>query len=162
MPADTETGTAAVPNRQVSQSRWRRDTARAMSQENVEIVRREYEFFNRTGELTAERYHPEFEFHDFEGAPQPVRRGFEEWRNWARDVAEAFGEFVLEPQELVDVGEQVVAVVLMRGRGKGSDVNLQHLQTPFAVVWTLRDGKVIRGAVFRSKSEALEAVGLSE
>lgn len=131
-----------------------------MSQENVEIVRREYEFFNRTGELAADRYHQEFEFHDFEGAPQPVRRGFEEWRRWAPDVAEAFGEFVLEPQELLDFGDQVVAVVQMRGRGEGSGVNLQHLQAPFAVVWTLRDGKLIRGAVFRSKSEALEASGL--
>ena len=27
-------------------------------------------------------------------------------------------------------------------------------------VWTLRDGKVIRGAAFRTKSEALEATGV--
>jgi hypothetical protein len=32
---------------------------------------------------------------------------------------------------------------------------------PFAVVWTLRDGKVLRGAAFRSKEEALEAAGPS-
>ena len=93
-----------------------------MSRENVETVRQEYEYFNRTGELTAARYHPAFEWHDFEGAPQPVRRGFEEWRQWAREIAEVFGEFVLEPQDLLDFDDQVVAVVRMRGRGKGSGV----------------------------------------
>jgi ketosteroid isomerase-like protein len=132
-----------------------------MSQANVEIVRREYEFFNRTGELTQERYHRDFEWHDFEGAPLPVRYGFEEWRQWARDTAEVFGEFVLEIQELLDFGDQVVAVVQLRGRGTSSGVSLEDLQPPFAVVWTLRDGKVIKGVAFRGKSEALEATGLA-
>ncbi len=133
-----------------------------MSRENVELIRREYEDFNRTGEVTEDRYHPEFEFHEFEGAPIPVRRGFAEWRDWAGDVAEAFGDFVLEPQELLDFGDRVVAVVVMRGRGRTSGVSLQQLFPPFAVVWTVRDGKVIRGAAFRSKTAALEAAGLTE
>jgi ketosteroid isomerase-like protein len=94
---------------------------------------------------------PHFEFHDFEGAPQPIRRGIDEWQRWARDVAEAFGEFILEPQELLDFGDQVVAVVVMGGRGKGSGVDLQQVNPPFTVVWTVRDGKVVRGAAFRSK-----------
>ena len=133
-----------------------------MSQGNVEIVRREYEYFNRTGDLTAERYDATFEFHDFEGAPQPIRRGFDEWRNWARDVREAFGDFVLEPLELEAYGERVVAMVALRGRGSGSGVDLEQIQPPFAAVWTLRDGKVVRGEIFRSKREALEACGLSD
>ena len=128
-----------------------------MSRENVELVRREYADFNRTGRVTRERYHDEFEFHDFEGAPIPVRHGFDEWRQWAHDVSEAFGEFVLEPQELLDLGDQVVAVVVMRGRGKGSGVSLEQLYPPFAVVWTVHEGKVVRGDAFRSKPEALAA-----
>jgi hypothetical protein len=54
----------------------------------------------------------------------------------SRSSGRSFGEFVLEPQELLDFGDQVVAVVLMRGRGKGSGVTLEDLQAPFAVVWT--------------------------
>ena len=130
-----------------------------MSRENVEIARREYESFNRTGELNPEIYSPEFEFFDLEGAPNPVRRGFDEWRAWAEDVNEAFGGFVLEPQELLDYGDQVVAVVALRGSGSSSGVDLEQIQLPLAVLWTLRDGKIVRGRLFRSKSEAVAAAG---
>ena len=130
-----------------------------MSQENLEVIRREYDFFNRTGELTAERYHPDFEWHDFEGAPHPLRQGFQEWREWARDIAEIFGEFTLEPLELIDFGDRVLAIILMRARGTASEIALEE---PFAVLWEFRDGKVIRGAAFRTRAEALEAAGLSE
>jgi ketosteroid isomerase-like protein len=133
-----------------------------MSQENVEIVRREYEHFSRTGELTQDLYAAEFEFHDFAGAPHPTRRGFEEWRQWARDVREAFGGFTLEPQELLDCGDQVVAVVFLRGQASGSGIDLEQIQPPFAAVWTLRDGKIVRGQVLSSKAEALATVGLRE
>jgi ketosteroid isomerase-like protein len=133
-----------------------------MSQENVEIVRREYEDFNRTGEVTEGRYHPEFEFHDFAGAPRQIWRGIDGWREWARAIVELFGDLILEPRELIDLGDQVVAVVGMRGRGRSSGVDLDAAMPPFAVVWTFRDGRVVRGAAFRTKSEALEAAGKSE
>jgi ketosteroid isomerase-like protein len=132
-----------------------------MSKENVEIVRREYEDFNRTGEVTESRYHQDFEFHDFEGAPRQIWRGIDGWREWARAVTESFGDLILEPEELLDLGDQVIAVVVMRGRGQSSGVDLHQAMPPFAVVWTLRDGKVLRGAAFRSKAEALEAAELA-
>lgn len=129
-----------------------------MTQENAEVVRREYEGFNRTGGLNAEIYDQAFEFHDLEGAPHPIRRGFDEWCNWAREIHEAFGDFILEPQELLDYGEQVVAVILVRGRGGGSGVELQQIQPPLFVVWTFCDGKIVRGELFRTRTEALAAL----
>jgi hypothetical protein len=53
----------------------------------------------------------------------------------------------------------VVAVVLRHARGRASGVDVE---APLALLWTLRDRKVIRVAWFGSRAEALEAAGLSE
>ena len=45
-----------------------------------------------------------------------------------------------------------------RGRGSGAEVVTQ----PTAHLWTIRDGKAIRMQSYWERSEALEAVGLSE
>jgi ketosteroid isomerase-like protein len=53
----------------------------------------------------------------------------------------------------------VIAVVTRRARGRASGVEVER---PFALVWTLRGGKVARVVWFLSRAEALEALGLSE
>ena len=65
-----------------------------------------------------------------------------------------------EPVELIDAGEdQVVSVVRTGGRTKqsGIEVNLTY-----AVLNTIRDGKIARGREHATRDEALEAAGLSE
>jgi hypothetical protein len=37
-----------------------------------------------------------------------------------------------------------------------------EVDLPWAVVWTIRDGKALRAQGYATKGEALEAVGLSE
>jgi hypothetical protein len=49
------------------------------------------------------------------------------------------------------------AAVSQRGRPKGSQ-SWVHLR--FGVVWTVADGELKRGRVFRTAEEALEAAGL--
>ena len=50
--------------------------------------------------------------------------------------------------------------VRISGQGKGSGLEMETL---LAHLWVFRsDGKVIRGEVYRSVAEALEAAGLSE
>ena len=49
--------------------------------------------------------------------------------------------------------------VRISGRGRASGAKLE---TRLTHVWVFRNGKVIRGEVYQSSSEALEAVGLSE
>jgi ketosteroid isomerase-like protein len=51
-----------------------------------------------------------------------------------------------------------VQTIHARGRGSGVAVDLAHVAT----VWTFRQGKIVRVALFTSRAEALEAVGLSE
>jgi ketosteroid isomerase-like protein len=53
----------------------------------------------------------------------------------------------------------VVAAVRLRGRGRGSGI---EVDARFYEVYTLRQGKIVRMDQFTQRSEALEAVGLRE
>ena len=133
-----------------------------MSQENVEIARRAYEAFNR-GDLQAmvADLAPNFEYATTGAIPgmTGVYRGgagilgFLEW------IWSEFERPSMEVHELVDAGDQVMAAVTLRGRGKQSGVG-----TSWDVwhVWTMEHGKVVHGQAFTSRAEALEAARLSE
>jgi ketosteroid isomerase-like protein len=72
---------------------------------------------------------------------------------------EGIGFERMEPEEIIDAGEQVVAFVHHQGQGKASGIDVeQH----FAMVWTVRDGRAIRMDMYRTREQALEAAGLSE
>jgi ketosteroid isomerase-like protein len=65
-----------------------------------------------------------------------------------------------EVEDLIDAGDQVVSVQTShaRGRASGVAVDLAH----FAAVWTIRQGKIVRVALFTTRADALAAVGLRE
>jgi uncharacterized protein len=131
-----------------------------MSQENVEIVRRIYEASNQ-GDLAL----PELTDPDFEWIPDqlftltegPIR-GRENVQGYFEDLNESI-HFQVELEELLDRADQVLAFVRIRGRGDASGAELD-VQT--AHLWTLLDGKAVRGKVYADRGRALEAAGLSE
>jgi uncharacterized protein len=131
-----------------------------MSDENVELVRDGYERFaagdvEGIADLIAE---------DAElagagglgiaGTAAETHYGPEGFVRAAEEALEAFEDYVVEAREFIDAGDAVVVPVLISGRGRASgarlEVRLVHL-------WVLRDGKVIRGSVYRTTEEALEA-----
>jgi ketosteroid isomerase-like protein len=61
----------------------------------------------------------------------------------------------LEAEELIGSGDQVLALVRWRGRGKGSGI---EVDAGGAHIWTFRDGLVIRFAVYRDRDEARAAL----
>jgi ketosteroid isomerase-like protein len=134
-----------------------------MSQENVEIVRRIYDDFERDGWDSAMRFaSPDIELHGTSGGLSEgnvargiaaVREMFEEWD------AEAWEETRLNPQEFIDVGDQVVVFQheLRRGRGSGVDV-----ESETAMLFELRDGSVTRIQGFMDQEQALKAAGLRD
>jgi ketosteroid isomerase-like protein len=65
----------------------------------------------------------------------------------------------VEVHELIEARDQVLASVTFRGHGKQSGVeadwNLWQL-------WTVRDGKFVRGRGFTSRQEALDAAAVRE
>jgi uncharacterized protein len=131
-----------------------------MSQENVEIVRRGIEAFNRR-DVAAIRsnVHPQVKwiedprypgaqtFHGPDGVEQSVRQWWEAW------------EIELEPEDFLDLGDRVVVTGHGHYRGHGSDVTLT---AEFASVYEVRDGRIARVDVLESRQAALEAVGLRE
>ena len=135
-----------------------------MSQENVEIVRRVSDAYNRrdVGAMLDD-LHPEIEWHPWLqiqfGGGATVYRGHQAVRKGIRELEEAFSEIEAEQTEIRDLGERVVAIGRLRGRGKESDA-----MTESALAWIVefKSGKVIRVREYRDHEEALEAAGLSE
>jgi ketosteroid isomerase-like protein len=134
-----------------------------MSQENVETVRDAFEAYNR-GDLDAflEYCADDIDYRAVEGAPDdhgPIR-GKDALLAYVQDWQDTFDDFVSEPVELIDAGEDnVVAVIRISGRAKLSGV---ETDLTYAALYTLRDGKVVRGREYWTQEEALEAAGLSE
>jgi len=131
-----------------------------MSQENVEIVRAAFEAWSR-GDLDAwlAEADPEIEWFVLPDAPDPgPHRGrhviLERAALW-RDMLALRGEVL----EYIDAGEYVIMPVRMRGWPPGSDAEVVLDEV---YVSKFRDGKVVELREYRTKAEALEAVGLSE
>jgi ketosteroid isomerase-like protein len=77
---------------------------------------------------------------------------------YVQDWLDTFDELTSEPIELIDVGgDQVIAVLRISGRAKLSGV---ETDLTYAVVYTIRDGKIARGREYAARDEALEAAGL--
>jgi ketosteroid isomerase-like protein len=137
-----------------------------MSQENVEIVGRIYEAAaRRDAAAVLALYDPEVEV-DFTRAPlggltqTGVFRGLEDLRRFFREYYEVWENLDDNYDDLFAVGEQVISVATVSGRGRASGLEIQLSDQ--AGLWTLRDGRVIRVVWFPTRAEALEAAGLSE
>ena len=120
-----------------------------MSQENVERVRAVYEAINRGDPAPLlEIMEPDIEWIEPDGAPgvgglspgSGIFRGREEVVRGVFDLlaGRLWDNFRVEPDELVDGGEYVVAMGHLRATVPGSD---RPAETPFAHVWRLRDGR---------------------
>ena len=138
-----------------------------MSQENVEIVRTLAEGFQRRQhEQAFELYDPEIEWDSSRMAErQPdnagVYCGHDGVRAFWRDWLSAWSDLHFEIQDLLDAGDEVVLLVREQrqwGRRSGIATDVP----PYGMVFTLRDGKVIRVRAYPDQEAALEAAGLSE
>jgi ketosteroid isomerase-like protein len=144
-----------------------------MSQENVQIVRRNYEVINsigRTGHQFIdpedvapdlwERLAPDLELHERPDLPDAkVYRGREESKEFWRKTQELFAELHWEPREVIDLGHAIVVETRIVAVGRGSEVRIEADETD--VFW-FRDGLIVRLQGFPTKEEALDAIGLSE
>jgi ketosteroid isomerase-like protein len=131
-----------------------------MSQENVEIVRRLNEAFNR-GDVAGvvELLDPECEWWDREDDPgAAMHRGHDGIRTFLAELGD-HTELRVEPKEFIDAGEYVVLPVRVAGRGRASGAPFEEHEVHVA---RLGSGKVTEVREYRELSEALEAVGLTD
>jgi ketosteroid isomerase-like protein len=132
-----------------------------MSQENLEIVRRSIEAFQRGDyEAAMEAIDTEIEYDLTHFPDGKVYLGHEGIREAFRIWLGTWENYRQELDELIDLGgDEVLALVREFGRGKGSGIELER---PTAGVWTLHDGKAVRIRFYPGKAEALRAAGLKE
>jgi ketosteroid isomerase-like protein len=132
-----------------------------MSQKNVDIVRDGYDAFNR-GDIEASLDHLDPSIEWWPAADEPIiepYRGHDGYRRLIAEVRDVSPDIQVEIEELFVVGDQVVACLHFRGRGRESGVPVEIRETQVA---RLHDGKIIEVHEYRERDEALEAVGLSE
>ena len=134
-----------------------------MSDESLETVRDAYRALADGGlDRFLEHWSDDLDHRSIEGAPDdrgPIH-GSDGMRAYVQDWVDTFDEFRIQPIELIDVGGGVVVAVLRYGgRAKLSGIETDET---FAVVFAIRDRKIVRGREYRTRQQALEAAGLSE
>jgi ketosteroid isomerase-like protein len=133
----------------------------------VEVVRRVYEAVARgDAETVFSLYDPSVTWDATRGTHlgglvgAGIYYGHKGLSDWYRQWSDAWEDPEWSADELIDAGEDVVAVVSARARGRTSGAKVEGFMG--AGVWTIRDNKIVRVVWFQTKDEALEAVGLSE
>jgi ketosteroid isomerase-like protein len=129
--------------------------------DNVEVVKRFYEAFNRRDPEAAVRLvAPDFSFRSEFGALSGHRyEGPEGFRQYFRDMADTWSAFRVELEEAVTAGDAVIATYREHGIGRSSGV---EIESHGCDVWRLRDGLVVRLDNYASTEQAFAAAGLRD
>ena len=133
-----------------------------MSEENLELVRRLFEAWNRGdfGDL-AEFFDPEVEFNPGLLPPGEETRyiGRDGVNAWIRNLNDAWVVVTAEPEERTEVGsDRILTIDRWHFQGRDSIEIEEELPTLLA----FRNGLIVRVDGFTDKAEALEAAGLRE
>jgi ketosteroid isomerase-like protein len=132
-----------------------------MSQANVNVVEQAIAAFS-SGEADsfAELTTPDLEWTTGLGAVEgEIFRGREGIDTYFARLSGAWDEFRFLADEYRDLGDVVVALGRLEGRGRGGGV---PVDAPVGAVWDLRDGKIWRLRAYLDRAAALAAAGLSE
>jgi ketosteroid isomerase-like protein len=138
-----------------------REILHAMSEENVETVRRVYEGVNARLTVPRELFDPDYQFDNTELWPDIDEvLGFEAAQEAMREYWKTFEAYRVEIDEVIHADRgRVVNVVRDGGRMRGTDAEVWN---QFFHVWTLRDGRIVHLSIHTDRKRALEAAGLSE
>jgi ketosteroid isomerase-like protein len=81
-----------------------------------------------------------------------IHRGPEALLEWMDEGDSAFDDFVVEVLAVEELGGNLVASILQRGRGKASGA---EVELPFTHVWTVPDDRAVRVQSFTDRDDAL-------
>ena len=102
---------------------------------------------------------PQIEVYDHDILDAGEYRGHAGVVKWIDDWQEGLPIITFDLRECIDAGDAVVAVILLRARPRGSNFEVERQD---AIVYRLRDRRVIRFDYYNSRQQALKAVGLEE
>ena len=143
-----------------------------MSEESVELVKRLLQMFaRREHEAVFAFYDPNIEWDATNmggesASPLPddlqeIYHGHDGVRTYWRRWLQAWADIEFEVDDVLDAGDDVVALIRNQqqwGRRSGIVTDIP----PYGLVFTIRNGKVVRWRGFSDTQSALKAVGLSE
>ncbi len=124
----------------------------------MELVGRMIEAFNQ-GSVDGIRpfLHPEIEWHEDPSFPEAgVYRGVEAFEEYSRQFLAEFSDIRYEARETVEIGDDVIANMQIRGRGKTSGAAFE-LSAWWAI--TFQDHRMIRCFAYLDRDRALKAIG---
>ena len=131
-----------------------------MSQENVDVVKRAADAFNRRDvDVILDATTPDCVVSSQLLDVTAEFGGREGLEHFYAMLSESWEDFQSVPQEYRDLGDRVLALGRNRGRGKGSGVAVDG---PSGGLFEFRDGKISRVRLFLDHGEALRAAGLAE
>jgi ketosteroid isomerase-like protein len=125
-----------------------------MPSENAEVVRRAHEALN-SGDMDAlvALCDKEFQLDMSDRVFNPaVYEGHDGIRQFYAEVRDVWEIYVWVPEQLIEAGSDVVALLLSTGRGRESGVEVER-QT--AIVWSLRERRLTGLRFYRNRDEAL-------
>ena len=132
-----------------------------MSQENVEIVRRAIDAFNRRDLDAASRdvdSEVEVDWSRSRGLEAGIYCGEQAARGFWSTFLDVFDQVTMTPDEFIECGSHVV--VPNRTRLSGRDGIKVEARSAFVV--KLRHGRIVEWTLYQETADALEAVGLRE
>jgi ketosteroid isomerase-like protein len=125
--------------------------------DDVEILREAYEALNH-GDLSAAMAVVDegAEWHEHSDLPEAGSyAGRSTIRSFLEHFLESWQEFHQEAEQFLAEDERVLILLRLVARGKGSGI---PVETQYAHLWTMRDGRGVRVDAYYDRAEALEAL----
>jgi ketosteroid isomerase-like protein len=135
--------------------------AQPIRRENAVFVRSLYAEFSRLAQggnaasYVAQYFHPDCEYRPVEETA--TIRGHDALIRWVARWFEAWEHAWDQVDEIIEVGETVVAAIRVHGRGRRSGIEISHRQFD---VFELRSGRIRRITEYLDPEQALGAAGL--
>jgi ketosteroid isomerase-like protein len=132
-----------------------------MSQpDDLQTLRAVYDEWARGEYWNASVYDPEIVFVFGDTLPEPgVFEGIEEMGRGFRGWLESWRDLRFELEELIPVGDRILATYHQTGTGRASGA---RTELRGGHVWTMRDGRAVRLEVHLTRAAAFEAIGLAD
>ena len=124
-----------------------------MSDESIQVVRAIYDAW-REGRSVRPLMDDQIEYVN---PPDAVEPGTRHGPASFEAILDVYDDVRIEPQEMIDAGDDVVvlATVTATGRGSGVPIVWHH-----GYIWTVAQGKAVRFRWFNDPAEALAAAGI--
>jgi ketosteroid isomerase-like protein len=135
------------------------------SAESMQLVRRAIDLVNEStqrGEVVAELLamaDPDVHIDASRRIFNPaVYDGLQGMHDMLRDIGEAWEVFTNRAEQVLDAGGRIVSIETLRGRGRASKV---EVDAKGAIIWSLRDGRIVEIVIYTDVQQALADAGLA-